>query len=71
MGFGWSETGRSQHLPLAVNAQGNSRINLQTLQGDMLTTGKTIAKLIIIKTTQRRRQHRDSRLAPLFTCQIH
>ena len=51
MGFGWLETGRSQHLPLAVNAQGNSRINLQTLQGDMLTTGKTIAKL----TSSRRR----------------
>jgi hypothetical protein len=45
--------------------------HLQTLQGDMLTTGKTIAKLILIKTTQCRRQNRDSRLAPLLTCQIH
>jgi hypothetical protein len=58
-------------LALAMNAQGDCRIDIKPLFGDILTAAKTIAVITFGKPAQRRCQYGKPCAAAVFTRQIH
>ena len=58
-------------LALAVNAQGNCRVDIKSLFGDILTTAKTIAVITLGKPAQCRCQYGKPCASSVFTRQVH